>query len=186
MKKLNVLMMACVIGLVTVSCTKKDEVMNPQKVVHTATAQRISIGKTDPNSGSNPDHSDPNAAAYSLAASHGHKASTCSNSCTTAGGVNCHVPCQGWGSTCDLKATVSVSKESAGNDYEAVTLDDYGPTDGPTYNMPARSFYVEDKVYENGYTWMNIPEQTLVRESKSNSFKFQNISFSSEPLFNNL
>ena len=187
MKKINViLIMLSLIGIVTTSCVKentkesKNEII-AQKEVHTATGKRIKMNKVseDPN--------DVYVAAYELSASVGHNSSDCSNSCTMVGGVTCHVNCQGWGSTCNSTATVSVRKATAkSTTYEAITLTDYGPTDELTYNMPARSFYIADSEFDNGYIWLNVPAQLLVRTTLSEPFTYADLSFTDQALFLNL
>ncbi len=65
-------------------------------------------------------------------------------------------------------------------------LNDYEPIENDTYNMPARSFYIENTEFENGYIWMNIPAQILERDPENNQFRYFDISFTNEAVFENL
>ena len=185
MKKINVLLvLLSIIGLFTTSCVKDNNenvnVTTTQQVKHSATGQRIINDKTA-------NSSDVFVAAYVISSSVGHTATECGNACTTGGGVSFHVNCQGWGTTCASTATVDVRRTGGkSHTYIASTMDDYGPTDELTYNMPARSFYVADAAFENGFIWLNVPEQQLTRTSSDQPFHYTGITFTTTALFLNL
>ena len=178
--------MLSLIGFIASSCVKentKEDIKEiiPQKDVPTATGQRITMEKTSGGS------SDILEADYVLSASVGHNSTDCNNSCTMVGGVTCHVNCQGWGSICNSTATVNVKKAAGkSHSYQATTLNNYGPTDGLTYNMPARSFYIAYAGFTNGYIWLNVPAQILQRNNINQYFHYSNISFTSQALYSNL
>ena len=152
MKKLNVfVMMACAIGMMATSCVKENETANSgKKQEKTATAKKMSniCQKTFSDFSGN----------YLFFSKVGHLASSCSGNCTTIGGVRKHVNCQGYGSICEARASISVSNIDPGNSeniyYNAIGLDDYEPTDDTTFNMPDRSYYIENDSFENGYIYL--------------------------------
>ncbi|MFZ4401450.1 MAG: hypothetical protein ACOYO1_15550 [Bacteroidales bacterium] len=125
-------------------------------------------------------------AVYVLTTNAGHKSSDCGGGCRTINGIRYHADCQGWGSTCTLKATVSVSMIANSNKYIGHGLNDYEPIDEDTYNMPDRSFYVENANFENGHGWLNIPAQILQRDNNTHEFIYKDIVFTTEALYKNL
>ena len=44
----------------------------------------------------------------------------------------------------------------------------------------------DDCYYENGYIWMNIPAQVLIRDIETGQYSFNNITFTTNQLFGNL
>jgi len=187
MKKTNVhliIMLVCMLGIITVSCMKEKDNEAPSpalKKQRNATAIKLNANYLKIYTGF--------SGNYILSARAGHNGSNC-NGCVMAGGVKKHLNCQGWGSSCELKASVVVSRlfpdDPNSTQYFAKGLYDYEPTDEADFNMPARSFYIEDTIYESGHIWINIPSQLLERNAESNLFLFYNISFSDEALFENL
>ncbi|NVN94257.1 MAG: hypothetical protein HXX18_03130 [Bacteroidetes bacterium] len=181
MKKSNViLVMLSVMAIITTNCVKENESENKvQKQVFSSTAVKLSAPspKATPGFSGN----------YVLNSRAGHSSSECGGSCIVFGGVKKHINCQGFGSSCGLKASVRIRNAEAdsSNNYVAVGLNDYEPTDEDVYLMPARSFYVEDKNTVNGYIWLNIPEQLLERDTLSKQFIYYKISFTQEALFEN-
>ena len=188
MKKANViLVMLSVMGIIAASCVKENESANKlQKKACTATAVKIAA----PYLKAAPGHASGSLGTYVLSAKAGHNSSECGGGCMAIRGVRKHMDCQGFGSNCGLKASVYVNKvkpdSSNSNKYMAVGLNDYEPTDEHVFYMPARSFYIEDKTTEQGYIWLNIPEQVLERDAKSKQFVYSNITFTENPLFENL
>ncbi len=187
MKKINVIfVLISLIGLFATSCVKENIQENTnenigQKANHVAKARKINTEKESTNPG------DVYVASYELSSTVGHNSSDCAGSCTMVGGVYCHVNCQGYGTTCASTAAVRVTRNPGkSSSYEAITLDDYGPTDELTFNMPARSFYIEDMDFDNGYIWLNIPAQQLVRNNIHQSFHYENLSFTTQALYLNL
>jgi hypothetical protein len=78
-----------------------------------------------------------------------------------------------------------VSYDKVGNVYNGKGLNDYEPTDMIDFNMPARSFYLGADFSEEGYCWLNIPEQLLERDHTTNNFIYKDITFTREQIFEN-
>lgn len=182
MKKSSVIfVMICLIGLWLVSCVKENDGINTQvkQTDKSATAQLLKRLKTNSFAGS-----------YVLAAKIGHKSTDCGGRCKFISGEWRHVNCQGNGSECDLRASVNISKAMPDDTtdiyYTGIGIYDYEPIEESDFSMPARSFYIEDENLEKGYIWLNIPEQVLLRDEESNLFIYKDITFTSEPLFENL
>jgi hypothetical protein len=188
MKKSNViLVMLSVMGIITASCVKENETTSQApKQASTATAVKIAAASLK----TTPGNSSGYLGTYVLSARAGHSSSECGGGCVLAGGVRKHLNCQGFGSSCGLKASVCISKvktdSSSTSAYIAIGLNDYEPTDEHVFYMPARSFYIEDETTKNGYIWLNIPEQVLERDAENNQFVYYNISFTENALFENL
>lgn len=181
MRKTNVILgLVCVMGILTASCVKEKEgIHSIQKSVNNATGHNMGNLKSLPGYSGN----------YALSSKVGHNSSECSG-CVMIGGARKHVDCQAWGNKCGSNASVAISKVEPDNqenqEYAATGLNDYEPTDEAFYYMPARSFYIENSEFENGYIWINIPEQMLERDDESNQFKYVNITFTNEAMFENL
>jgi hypothetical protein len=186
MKKINViLVLVCFIGLLVTSCVKDNEtdnlnVQNPEK---TSTAKLLTRLKASSMPGNY-------SGTFSLSSNVGHKSEDCGGKCKYVNGVWFHADCQGFGHNCGLKASVSITKtlpdKPEDKYYTGMGLNDYEPIDEATFNMPARSFFIEDKIFENGYIWINVPEQVLERDIKTKQFIYKNITFTKEQLFKNL
>lgn len=181
MKKQQFLVIICLISLWLASCVKENDGVNT-KVKQTdksAKAQLLKRLKTNSYAGT-----------YLLTSSIGHKSSECGGRCKYLNGTWQHVSCQGYGSECSMRASVNISKaipdDTTDNFYTAIGINDYEPIEESDFSMPARSFYIEDENLENGYIWLNIPEQVLQRDEESNQFVYKDISFTAEPLFDNL
>ena len=182
MKKVNVfLVMVCLFGIWLTSCVKDNETDNTKlkKIKTNSSAILINRLKTNSNMGS-----------YQLFSYVGHKSSDCGGKCKYYNGVYFHADCQGYGSECSLSSKVNISKNIAEDPtdiyYTATGIYDYEPTEEESFNMPARSFYFINETFENGYIWINIPEQVLQRNKESNMFIYKEITFTVDPLFNNL
>lgn len=184
MKKANVfLVMVCLVGIWAASCVKDHENVNTtvKKIDKTSTAQLLKQLKTS---------SSNYGGVYLFSSKVGHKSSDCGGKCKYYNGVWTHFNCQSYGSECDLKAAVNICKvissDPDNNFYRGMGLNDYEPIEDSTFSMPARSFYIENEKFENGYIWMNIPVQELQRDEESHKFIYINITFSEKPLFENL
>ena len=182
MKKTNVILgMVCLIGLLATSCMKdsKTPVTNEKNVIKTSTALMLNQFKSTSYSGS-----------YVLSSSIGHKSSECGGKCRNINGTWGHADCQGFGNVCSLRVSIYINKELPENpkdfNYIGIGINDYEPTEESTFNMPARSFYLIDEKLENGFIWINIPEQQLIRDEETNQFIYKDITFTSVALFENL
>lgn len=180
MKKQKILVMVCLVGLWVVSCVKENDVINTnvRKIDKSSTAQLLKRLKTNTFEGS-----------YLMLFKVGHKYSQCGGTCKTGTFGRYHQDCSGWGNECGGRATVNISKNVADDItdiyYTGIGIYEYEPIEDTTFNMPARSLYFENDACENGYIYLNIPEQELKRDSESNQFIYNDITFSSEPLFDN-
>lgn len=181
MKKQQFLVMICLISLWLASCVKENDGVNTKvkQADKSATAKLLKRLKTNNFAGT-----------YLLTSRVGHKSSDCGGKCRYGNGTHYHASCQGFGSECYLRASINISKaipdDTTDNYYTAIGINDYEPIEESDFSMPARSFYIEDENLENGYIWLNIPEQLLQRDEESNQFVYKEITFSSEPLFENL
>lgn len=182
MKKSNVfLVMVCLVGLWAVSCVKENDGINTyeNQIDKSSTAQLLKRMKIYGFEGT-----------YLLVSKVGHKSTDCSGKCKYINGEWRHIDCQGNGSECSLRTTINVSKSNSEDTtdiyYTGMGINDYEPIEDSTFSMPARSFYMEDESIENGFIWLNIPEQELLRDEESNQFIYKEITFTTEPLFENL
>jgi hypothetical protein len=183
MKKVNVfLVMVCLVGIWATSCVKENLTENTKvkNVDKTSTAQLLKTLKTN---------STNYGGVYLFSTNIGHKSSDCGGKCKYYNGVWCHVSCQGFGSECTLSAMVNISKAIPDDPYDiyytGLGINDYEPIEDLTFNMPARSLYIEVDTLENGFIWINIPEQILQRDDETNQFIYKAITFTEEPLFEN-
>jgi len=188
MKKINaILVLVCFLGVFVTSCVKDNETdilieQNVQKTEINSSAKLLTRLKSLSNSNY--------SGTYSLSSNAGHKSEDCGGKCTYTNGVWRHVDCQGFGHSCSLKASISITKnlpdKPENKYYTGMGLNDYEPIDEETFNMPARSFYIKDGGFENGYIWINIPEQVLERDIKTKQFIYKNITFTTDQQFKNL
>ena len=181
MKKIKVsIAIFCIAIIFIISCQKDKTLVNsnPKKVKSSSTAQKTVGLKSSGYGGT-----------YVLSSHVGHTAAQCSNSCSVVNGVKRHLSCQSFGNICNFVANINISKVLPDNNedpyYNAIGVNSDEPTTENTFMMPARSFYIENNNFENGYIWLNIPEQTLVRNNE-NEFIYYNITFTSEILFDDL
>ncbi len=180
-KSIVIFAVISLIGLLLVSCVKENDGINTheKKIDKSSTAQLLKRLKTNNFAGT-----------YLMASKVGHKSSDCGGKCKKFGGVWCHLDCQGYGNECGLRAAVNICKaipdDSTDIYYTGIGINDYEPIEESDFSMPARSFYIEDENLENGYIWLNIPEQLLQRDEESNQFIYKEITFTTEPLFENL
>jgi len=181
MKKTNViLVMVCLIGLWVVSCVKDNETSNTKmkKVDKDFTAQLLKKMKTNGFEGT-----------YLMLFKVGHKSTQCGGKCKSGPNGCYHQNCSGWGNECGGRATINISKNIPDDIYDVyytgIGLYDYEPIEDSTFSMPGRSLFIEGENFENGYIYLNIPEQELVRDTESNQFIYKDITFSLDPLFEN-
>ncbi len=182
MKKINVIIAISLIAILFIVSCQKDNVKvgkSTIKVKSNSTAHKIGGFKSLGFNGS-----------YLLASQVGHTSIECKNSCITIGGIKTHFNCQGFGNKCSLNASINVSKVQPDNPndpyYYAIGLNNDEPSNDSIYNMPDRSFYIEDVNLENGYIWLNVPAQILFRDIESGDFIYRNITFTKERLFENI
>jgi len=183
MKKINViLVLVSLVGLLATSCVKDNEIENnavEKKEVCASTAELLTQLKSTSYAGT-----------YAMTTNAGHKSTDCGGKCKYYNGKWGHVDCQGNGHICTLRAsiniTASVSDKSTEVLYTGKGINDYEPIDEDTYNMPDRSFLVKDDKFDNGFIWINIPEQLLQRDTETHQFIYKEITFTKEPKYLNL
>lgn len=123
------------------------------------------------------------ADSYILYAQIGHLGENCPG-CVTAGGVTKHVDCQGGGTTCLVSATIAITS-LPGDQYNAVTINEYDLTTEDFFLMPDRSLFVELINGGKEELWLNIPEQLAIRDSVTGMFIFNNLFFTSYQVYKN-
>lgn len=115
----------------------------------------------------------------------GHDASDCDNSCCRIWDQQTHIPCQGSGNACPVTIKIGGKKstqKSPAFDAEVDSL--WEPTTEDYYPVPARSLVVLDAPEGSPY-YLNIPEQTLVRDSLTDRFTFTGLFFSETAAYSN-
>jgi hypothetical protein len=182
MKKANVfLVMVCLFGVWFTSCVKDNETLKTKvkKIDETSKAEILKKLKTNSYEGS-----------YLMESRVGHDKSVCGGACRSANGIPYHVDCEGGGTACLLRASINISKLIPDDLYDiyykGIGINTYEPTEASNYYLPSRSLYIEDETFENGYIYLNIPNQLLEREEESGQFIYKDITFSESPLFENL
>lgn len=116
----------------------------------------------------------------------GHSASECDHSCNrTWTDATSHVNCQGGGNACSVEMKIGKSSTNQKTPtFDAVVDSLWEPTSGDLYAVPSRSLVVLDTP-EGAPSYLNIPEQTLLRDSITNRFTFTGLFFSYEPEYSN-
>lgn len=116
----------------------------------------------------------------------GHNASECDHSCYTAmANQNMHVNCQGRGNACPVVIKIGGDKptqKSPAFDAEIDSL--WEPTSADYYPLPARSLVVLDTPGD-APAYLNIPEQTLLRDSLTGRFTLSGLFFSETAAYSN-
>lgn len=120
------------------------------------------------------------ASEYVLVTNLGHDAKGCSG-CILNRGKYIHVDCQGYGTACSTIATVSLN--TIGSSLTATTMDTFGLTNLDFFAMPDRSLDYMDE--NNNKIYLNIPAQTVYRDSTTLQFTFTGLYFSTAPAYNN-
>lgn len=182
MKKIKVSFAIFCIAIIFISSCQKDKTLVnsiSNKTKSNSTAFKIGGLKTSGFEGS-----------YMLSSLIGHNVSVCNGKCIYINGTYYHVNCQGYGSTCNISAHVSITKAQPNNDSDPYYIGIVDNTDEPStdsiFNMPSRSFYIENTEYENGYIWLNVPEQILLRDEFTHKFIYYYITFTTEQVYENL
>lgn len=125
-----------------------------------------------------------NVVMYGLLSRSGHRGADCNYKCID--GIM-HRDCWGSGSYCPLQGSIispiPMGSFSTKSNFTFTAIAQYPEdfSDEETLLIPNRSFFIE----EDG-TYLNMPEQILVRDSESNCFIFNNLSVTKVPLFVNL
>ncbi|MCX6230534.1 MAG: hypothetical protein NTZ33_03220 [Bacteroidetes bacterium] len=189
MKKINsILVLLSLVGIITTSCMKDNDLPNPtnQKQLNTPTAEILKKHKSAENLTAAVLPGGGFEGIYQLTSNVGHTSADCGGKCRYMNGVYYHANCQGFGNACTLRASVSVDFIPSTHKYIGKGLNDYEPTDETSFLMPDRSFKVEDKNNDDGYIWLNIPAQILLRNPVSHQFIYNDITFSETQLYPNL
>ena len=116
----------------------------------------------------------------------GHNASDCDNSCIrTITSQTTHVNCQGAGNACPVVIKIGGrSTQQKTSQFDAVVDSLWEPTSEDVFEIPARSLVVLEA--PEGYaSYLNIPEQTLVRDSVTQQFVFRGLFFSDSVAYSN-
>jgi len=111
----------------------------------------------------------------------GHSIKECGGKCLEINGVLTHADCIGAGAYCPLASSMQLV--NAGGVLTAITTDTFGLTSLDFFAMPDRSLdYVDEN---NNKIYLNIPAQTVYRDSTTLQFTFTGLYFSSTPAYNN-
>lgn len=116
----------------------------------------------------------------------GHNADECDHSCYTAmANQNTHMNCRGRGNACPVEIKIGKSSTHQKTPtFEAEVDSLWEPTTEDYYPVPARSLVVLDAPEGSPY-YLNIPEQTLVRDSLTDRFTFTGLFFSETAAYSN-
>ena len=115
----------------------------------------------------------------------GHQASECNNSCVKVGDHYTHVKCQGRGNACPVIIKIGGNNSQQKTPvFDGVVDSLWEPTHEDYYPLPARSIIV---LYDsnNEISYLNIPEQTLLRDSLTHLFTITGLFFSEDPEYTN-
>ncbi|MDY6326606.1 MAG: hypothetical protein SPL47_04750 [Bacteroidales bacterium] len=110
----------------------------------------------------------------------GHDGKTCKG-CVLDGGDFIHMDCMGVGNYCRLAAAVQLQR--FGTAVAATTTDTFGLTSEDFFLMPDRSLHYTDEKGNN--IFLNIPGQTVYRDSTTLQFTFTRLFFSERPAYSN-
>ncbi len=181
MKKQKFLVLVCLIGIWITACVKESETIyiTQQNAKSNSTATILIRMKNAGFGGS-----------YLMATTVGHKSTDCGGKCKFFNGRYYHSDCQGTGNVCNYSASVIITKNIPDDItdvyYTGIGIHEYEPIEDETFSMPARSFYIKDESFENGFIWINVPNQELIRDVESRMFVYKDITFTNDPLFENL
>ena len=182
MKTIKMFFAILCIAIIFISSCQKDKTLvssNAKKIKSNSTAIKLGGLKTSGFVGT-----------YMLSSLIGHSISECHGKCIYFNGTYYHANCQGYGNTCNITTHISITKANPNNDsdpyYIGICDNNDEPSSDSIFNMPARSFYIENTEYENGYIWLNIPEQILLRDEFTHKFNYNYITFTTEQVYENL
>ena len=162
MKILHLKIALAIILLSCQACTKMDDVQNStNRVVPMLT--------------------DSKESCYLFTITIGHLASECGNACITIGGKPCHLDCMTHGHVCNK--SVAVTLESNDGAIYATTIDTFDLTNLDFFVMPARSLNYTDE--NNNRIFLNIPGQTMYRDTATKQFTFTGLFFSNTAAYGN-
>jgi len=112
----------------------------------------------------------------------GHTATDCGNKCVKIFGEFGHIDCMGFGNICNRSVTATLVQE--GGCFKLVLDDPDGLGEDLDFSMPDRSLYITNPLNSTDL-WLNIPEQTLLRDNNGVPFEILDIWFSEEPELEN-
>jgi hypothetical protein len=181
----------CMFFFVMMSCTDKPPIPDWNEVVKWTTPTTTA----DPYPSSN-----PRQLVYSLNLSMGHSAQNCTG-CATVDGQSVHISCRGAGNECKVTSACVIYIEdglsilpSNTHTYEAYSLseelleelglyDDF--SDDELFPFPDRSFWIIGDQIDWRVRWMNIPAGLVKRDHNDRMLRYEGITFSAQPKFNN-
>lgn len=110
----------------------------------------------------------------------GHDGDKCPG-CITIAGHTMHKDCQGHGNKC--RKSSSIILQQSGTDITATTVDTFDLTSENFFAMPDRSLEYIDANNEKIY--LNIPAQTVYRDTATLQFTFTGLYFSNSAAYSN-
>lgn len=166
MKKTYLLSIVTAIVFLLQSCAKMDDNRNDSNL----SANRVIPMETETKESN-----------YLFAIIIGHLSKDCGGRCVTINGVNYHFDCMGEGHVCNR--AVAVSLHQVGSAVTAVTVDTFDLTSENFFAMPDRSLEYIDANNEKIY--LNIPAQTVYRDTATLQFTFTGLYFSNSAAYSN-
>lgn len=129
-------------------------------------------------------HSKNGGAIVGLETRAGHTAKECDGSCNKS--QLTHIDCAGSGKQCLIFGSIELERPIKNHilkpqNFNARCLHPEDFSDHETFAMPARSFYIK----ENN-RWINIPQQTLERDTETRCFLIKSITFTEKAIYPNL
>jgi hypothetical protein len=119
---------------------------------------------------------------FKLSIKIGHLVTDCNNSCIMIMGELGHADCMGYGRVCNRTANAMLVQD--GSSFSLVLEDPEAFGYDLNFQFPDRTLFITNP-QNNTDLWLNIPEQTLLRDHNGVSFMIQNIWFSEEPELEN-
>jgi len=116
----------------------------------------------------------------------GHNGSECNYACIISNGIPSHVDCQGWGDACVVTIRIWPigGGQPKGETFNAVVDTVWSLTTEDCFNMPERSLTVLNASSEKG-SFLNIPAQTVYRDSVTQQFTFMGLFYSDKAVYTN-
>jgi len=121
------------------------------------------------------------SAAYQMFVRIGHSGRNCPGCVRRKDGSYVHIDCQGYGNQCTAYSQIYIIE--TGTSIFATTIDTLGLTSENFFAMPDRSLEYFDE--NNDKIYLNIPAQTVYRDTVTLQFTFTGLYFSSTAAYSN-
>jgi hypothetical protein len=114
----------------------------------------------------------------------GHTAADCGNACVKIFGEPVHLDCRGTGNVCNHNVTVRVSEETTNGEFMLTLTDEDAFGDFEIFPFPNRTLRITNP-QNNSELWLNIPEQTLLKNNSDKEIIIYDAWFSEMPELEN-